>query len=75
VSNLGTPGVWGALGVEISLGDDATILNPGPDQTERVFERVPDEKAGNQTAIAAHSSAGRLPNPWATCISRRALNP
>ena len=31
---------WGALSVEVSVGDYATVVNPGPDQAERTFERI-----------------------------------
>src|SRR5712672_1574380 len=38
---------WGALSVEVSVGDYATVVNPGPEQAERTFERI----IGNSAAL------------------------
>src|SRR6478672_6341230 len=38
---------WGALSVEVSMGDYATVTNPGLDQAERTFERI----IGNSAAL------------------------
>jgi formate hydrogenlyase transcriptional activator len=37
----------GALSVEVSVGDYATVMNPRPDQAERTFERI----IGNSAAL------------------------
>jgi transcriptional regulator with GAF, ATPase, and Fis domain len=48
VSNLGYCSfAWGALSVEVSVGDYATVTNPGLDQAERTFERI----IGNGAAL------------------------
>jgi transcriptional regulator with GAF, ATPase, and Fis domain len=39
--------VWGALSVEVSVEDHATVVNPMPDQAERTFERI----IGNSAAL------------------------
>jgi formate hydrogenlyase transcriptional activator len=47
VSNLGRFSRVGSLKVEISGGDYATVMNLGPDQAERTFERI----IGNSAAL------------------------
>ena len=39
--------VWGALSVEVSVEDYATVMSPVPDQAERAFERI----IGNSAAL------------------------
>src|SRR5208282_413916 len=38
---------WGALSVEVSVADYATVTNPGADEAERTFERI----IGNSAAL------------------------
>jgi formate hydrogenlyase transcriptional activator len=47
VSDLAYAVARGALRVEVSVGNCATVMNPGPDQAERAFERI----IGNSAAL------------------------
>ncbi len=47
MSNLFIAAAWGALSVEVIVGDYAIVTNPRPDQAERSFERI----IGNSGAL------------------------
>jgi formate hydrogenlyase transcriptional activator len=46
-----SPVAWSALRVEVSVGDYATVTNPGLDQAERTFERIIGSSAALESVL------------------------
>jgi len=51
VSNLGNCSLVGAIRVDVSVWDCATVMSPVPDQSERTFERIIGKSAALESVL------------------------